>query len=525
MIDVPLVLPLDGNNQVLVDNVHPADWTNPAPAAVYHLAVVGGGTAGLTAAIAAAELGARVALVERHLLGGERLNSGCVPAQAVLRAARAWKEARRAGEFGLDPAPRSGDFATAMQRMRRLRAELSSSDSVWRLRDLGIDVFIGAARFAGPDALDVDGTALRFRRALIATGTRWAPPTLPGLVELGALSTESVFALTDLPRRLAVLGDGARACELAQAFARFGSQVSLLLEGDRLLPAEEPEGVAVLQQALEADGVRVQARARLLEVQKPARSKVLHFEVDEHRHQLSVDEILAIGTRLPNVELLGLEAAGVAFGRDGVVVDDRLRTTNPRIYACGDVASGALSVQAAGAQARLAVDNALLDRRRSASSRRFPTCVHSQPELARVGATAAQLEQAGVRFRTLELPVSTLDRARLDGVPDGLLRLHYRKGSDRILGATLVSEHAGETIGELALALEQSIGLARLAEAIRPYPTHSELIRRAGEAWRATRLTAWRKRLLALRFRHQEKGALRAIARGRAGVEPSGPGG
>ena len=231
MPDAPLVLPLDAHNQRLVDNVHPASWENPVPAGVYHLVVLGAGTAGLVAAVGAAGLGARVAIVEKHLMGGDCLNSGCVPSKAVLRAARAFRDLRHAAEFGVRATPEGSDFAAAMERMRRLRAEISGNDSVWRLRDLGIDVFLGEGRFAGADTLEVAGSRLRFRRALVATGARPAVPDLPGLADVGFLTSETIFQLTDLPRRLAVIGGGPIGCELAQAFARFGSQVTLLVRG------------------------------------------------------------------------------------------------------------------------------------------------------------------------------------------------------------------------------------------------------------------------------------------------------
>ncbi len=513
MTETPLVLPLDGANQALVDNVHPSGWENPSPAAVYHWLVVGGGTAGLTGAIVAAELGARVAVIEKHLLGGERLLSGSVPSQTLLRAARAWREARRAGEYGVRAIPTAGDFAAAMERMRRLRADLSSGDSAWRLRELGIDLFIGTARFTAIDALEVDGRTLRFRRALLATGARPRLPEVPGLAEIGCLTTDALFTLTELPRRLAVVGDGARACELAQAFARFGSQVTLLYSGPELLPEEDAECAAIVRKALEADGVRCVGEARLLALDKPARSKVLHFEVGDNRHQLPVDELLVAWGRQANVEGLGLDAAGIACGSAGLTVDARLRTSNPRVFACGEVVSGSSSSHAVAAQARLATRNALLDRKEEFRADSVPACVYTQPELARVGPTAAELERRGVRFRTVDVPMASVDRARLEGAPEGLLRLQVRQRSGLLIGASLVGDLASETIAALALARERGIGLERLADAVLPYPSYAEMLRQAGSAWRGARVGKWKKRLLALRFRRQEKSALRDIAK------------
>ena len=516
MPDAPLVLPLDAHNQRLVDNVHPAAWENPAPAGVYHLVVLGAGTAGLVAAVGAAGLGARVAIIEKHLMGGDCLNSGCVPSKAVLRAARAFRDSRGAAEFGVRATPEGSDFAVAMQRMRRLRAEISANDSVWRLRDLGIDVFLGAGRFTGADAIEVAGGRLRFRRALVATGARPAVPDLPGLTDVGFLTSETVFQLTDLPRRLAVFGGGPIGCELAQAFARFGSQVTLLVRGDRLLPLEEAECAAVVQQALEADGVRVVSDCRLLGVQRPQRRTVVQFALDGNQHQLPVDEILVATGRAANVQGLGLESAGVAFSPRGVEVDDRLRTTNPRIFACGDVVSARRFTHLADAQARIVIQNALFGGKKKASSLLVPRCTFTSPEIAHVGLQEAELRERGIRFETLSVPLAENDRARLDGAAEGMLRLHYKRGGDRILGATLVSEHAGETLAELVVAIQHGVGLAKLAETIHPYPTQAEVVKRAADAWRRTKLTQWTKRLFAFWFRRQEKQELRRIAKSSA---------
>ncbi len=513
MPDAPLVLPLDAHNQRLVDNAHPASWENPQPADVYHLVVLGAGTAGLVAAAGAAALGAKVALVEKYLLGGDSLNSGSVPSKAVLRAARACRDFRRASEFGVRATPVANDFATAMERMRRLRAELAGNDSAWRLRDLGVDLFLGEGRFCGLDALEVGGRKLHFRRAVIATGARPSVPDLPGLREVGFLTSQTVFSLTDLPRRLAILGGGPAGCELAQAFAQFGSQVTLLPKGEQLLPREEEQCAAVIQRALEADGVRVVLSSRLLGVQRPQRSKVLSFELDGHQHQLPVDEILVATGRTANAQGLGLESAGVAFSPRGVEVDDHLRTTNPRIFACGDVASAHGLTHLAEAQARVVIHNALFGGRQKSSALVVPRCTYTSPEIAHVGATEPELRQRGIRFETLTVALDENDRARLDGAATGLLRLHYRKGSDRIVGATLVSEHAGETIGELVVAIQHGVGLAGLARTIHPYPTQAEVVQRAADAWQANKLTPWRKRFFALYFRRQAQQERRRIAR------------
>ncbi len=511
MAEAILVTPLDIHNQKLVDNVHPAAWINPTPASVYHLVVLGAGTAGLVSAAATAGLGGKVALVEKHLLGGDCLNYGCVPSKAVLRAARAWKEAARLKEFGLEAEIGRRDFGAVMVRMRELRAKISANDSVARFRDLGVDVFLGKGRFVAADAVEVDGSQLRFHRAVVATGARPSVPPVKGLVEIGYLTNETVFSLTSLPQRLAVIGGGPIGCELAQAFARFGSQVTVLLREHHLLPREELAAASVVQEALEADGVRVVGKARLLEITRMARSKGVHFEVDGQRHQLPVDEILLAAGRVPNVEDLGLEAAGIALDARGVQVDDRLRTTNPRVYACGDVCSRYQFTHAADATARLVVQNAFFRGSGKASELTIPWCTYTSPELAHVGLSEEQLEEQRIAYETITVELEENDRALLDGEPRGLLRLHHAKGKEKILGATLVSEHAGESIGELVLALRQGIGLSQLSATIHPYPTQAEAIRKAGDLWRRKRLTPFVKRLFAFWFRRLEKRALAAV--------------
>ena len=488
-------------------NVRPADWQNPAPADRYHLVVIGAGTAGLVSAAIAAGLGARVALVERHELGGDCLNVGCVPSKAVLRAARAWHEARTGAQrFGAPPASGDGDFAAAMARMRRLRADISRHDAAERFRSLGVDVFLGEARLDGPDAAVVgDGTPhaarLRFRRCILATGGRAAVPPVDGLAAAGYLTNETVFDLDARPARLLVLGGGPIGCELAQAFARFGSAVTLLDSGDRLLPRDDPDAGAVVARALAADGVRVELGAKVVAVRREGATRVVGYERAGERADVAGDALVVAVGRAPNVERLGLDAAGVRHGKGGIEVDDRFRTSSRRVFAIGDCASRWQFTHAADAQARLAVPNALffgLGGGR-ASGLVVPWCTYTSPEVAQVGLTAEDAARDGAESVTVRL--ADVDRAVLDGESDGFLRVHLARGSDRIVGATLVAEHAGETISELTAAMVNRVGLSGLGRAIHPYPTVGEAIRKAADAHRRTRLTPRARALFAGFFR------------------------
>ncbi len=483
--------PADAANDELVRNVHPPDWVNPEPAPRYNLVVIGAGTAGLVTAAGAAGLGAKVALVERHLMGGDCLIAGCVPSKALLRAARAWAEVRDAGAFGVEVPPGARvNFPAVMERMRRLRASLSPTDSAARFRGLGVDVFFGSARFAGPDTVEVAGRTLHFRKAVIATGTRPRRPDVPGLDEIGYLTNETVFFLTELPARLAVIGAGPVGCELAQAFARFGAAVTLVGNQPQVLPREDADAAGRVARSLERDGVRLLLGAKVMAAGRRGADKFVHVEAAGGSTELLVDDILAGVGRSPNVEGLNLGAAGVDYDPDkGVHVNDRLRTSNRRIYAAGDVCSPSKFTHAADALARIVIRNALFLGRARVSALVIPWCTYTDPEVARVGLNEQEARQQGVVVQTFVQELRHVDRAVLDGAPEGMVKLLVRKGTGRLVGATVVAPHAGEMIGELTLALAGRLGLGTLANTILPYPTQAEAIKKGGDAYQRTRLT------------------------------------
>jgi pyruvate/2-oxoglutarate dehydrogenase complex dihydrolipoamide dehydrogenase (E3) component len=473
----------------LIANVHPQDWTNPRPLDRYDLLVIGAGTGGLVSAAIGAALGARVALVERSLMGGDCLNFGCVPSKSVLRASRSWAEARASGSrFGGPAVAGLGHFPAVMERMRELRADISVVDGAARFRDLGVHVFLGEARFDGPDSVLVGDARLPFRRAILATGARAAVFPIPGLSEVPYLTNETFFGLTELPHRLLVLGAGPIGSELAQAFARFGSHVTLLDMADRPLPREEPKASAILLAALEGDGVTFLGGATILEVKGKGGVKEVAFQRDGTRQVAEGDALLVALGRAPNVDL-GLEAAGVAYSRSGVEVDDRLRTTNRRIYAVGDVASPFQFTHVADAHARMAVRNALFFGRAKASDLVIPAATYTSPEVARVGPTLSELRASGARVETLTVPFHDVDRARLDGDEEGFLQIHVREGRDEILGATIVAPHAGDLIAQVTQAMKLKVGLGALGDVIFPYPTTAEALRKAADQHRRKRLT------------------------------------
>ncbi len=490
----------DRYDAALADAVFPPDWKNPEPAARYDLVVVGAGTGGLVSAAVAAGLGARVALVERERMGGDCLNVGCVPSKAVLRAGRIAAAARGAAELGLAPAADAEpDFGAAMERMRKIRAGIAKTDSAQRFRDeLGIDVFLGEGRFVAPDAAEVKGSRLRFRRAVIATGARAGAPPIPGLADAGFLTNETVFSLRERPRRLAVIGGGPIGCELGQAFARLGSDVTILEVSERVLEKDAPDASAIVAASLLRDGVRIVTRCRIDRAEAADAGKRLFLTPgDGPSEVLEVDEILVAAGRVPNVEGIGLEAAGVGFDpRRGIQVDDFLRTDSRRIYAVGDCAMDYKFTHAADAAAKLVVQNAFFFGRKRVSKLVIPWCTYTDPELAHVGLSEHGAREAGIEIDTYTVPFADNDRARTDGQTEGFVRIHTKRGRDRILGATIVGAHAGDQIGLVTTVMTAGLGLGALAGTIFPYPTQTEALKAASNQYMRTRLTPLAKRVL-----------------------------
>jgi pyruvate/2-oxoglutarate dehydrogenase complex dihydrolipoamide dehydrogenase (E3) component len=494
----PELLPDDPADQALAAAVHPADWINPQPAGRYNLVVIGGGTAGLVAAAGAAGLGAKVALVERHLLGGDCLNAGCVPSKGLLRAARALYDARHGAGFGVRGGEGvSGEFAVAMERLRRVRSQLSSHDSARRFRDeLGVDVFFGQAVFEGSDCVTVADQRLCFHRAAICTGARAAAPPVPGLAEAGYLTNETVFTLTELPPRLAVIGAGPIGCELAQAFARFGSHVTLIDLAPQLLGREDPDAAALLRTAFAREGIDLRLGVQLSRVERRGNERLVQLVQDGVPVELAVDQVLVGVGRSPNLEGLGLDRAGIAWDKRGISVTDTLRTTNRRVYAAGDCCSPLKFTHTADAQARILLANALFAGRQKSSALTVPWCTYTDPEVAHVGLYERDAGEQGIQVTTLTVPLAEVDRAVLDGESEGFARVHLRAGSDKILGATIVARHAGEMISELSLAITNNLGLSAIGRTIHPYPTQAEAVRKLADAWNRTRLTPTVKRIL-----------------------------
>lgn len=489
------LLPRDEFNEQLEANVHPRHWSNPTPTGRYNLVVIGAGTAGLVTAAGAAGLGAKVALIERHLMGGDCLNVGCVPSKGIISAARAAAAVRRAREFGVEvPDGSHANFGAVMERVRRLRARISPNDSAQRFRDLGVDVYFGQASFVDSNIIDVDGTPLQFKRAVIASGARAAAPQIPGLSSVDSLTNETLFSLTELPRRLGVIGAGPIGCEMAQAFAQLGSEVFLIETEHGILPREDRDAAEIVQKSLIREGVKLLCCGQKLAIKSDGG---IRLTVESHgvAYDQPVDQLLVSVGRAPNIEGLNLDAVGVQSHKKGVIVNDYMQTTNPMIYAAGDVCSSFQFTHTADFMARIVIQNSLFQGRKKSSSLVIPWCTYTSPEIAHVGLYEHQAPEQGIAVDTYVQRLQDVDRAILDGEEDGFVKVHVKKGTDTILGATIVATHAGDLISEITLAMTHGVGLSQIGSTIHPYPTQADAIRKLGDQFNRTKLTPFVKSL------------------------------
>ncbi|MCA9639226.1 MAG: mercuric reductase [Myxococcales bacterium] len=504
MTEVPFS-PVDDADWRLLHTLRPTDWQNPTPNGTYNLVVLGGGTAGLVCAVGAAGLGAKVALVERHLLGGDCLNFGCVPSKALLAAAHGAFAARNqfapAGDASAQP-----DFGAAMAWVRERRAKLAPHDGAARVSGEGVDVFLGAGRFTAPDRISVGDTELSFKKAVIATGGRAGVPPIDGLEGVPYLTNETVFSLTEAPRHLLVIGAGPIGCELSQAMRRLGCEVTLLDRDARILPKDDERAANILLETLTREGVRVTLHVDILSAavapnassSDGVRLAIRSRDSGEER-AIEGSHLLIAAGRVPNVKDIGLEVAGVAFDeRKGITVDDQLCTTNSNIYAAGDVASPLQFTHMADAMARNVLRNAFFFGHAKTSSLVVPWATYTDPEVAHVGVTHQQAEAEGLE--SLEVDLSSLDRAILEGIEQGFARAYY-DGKGHVRGATIVAPRAGDLIGELTLAVTHGMTLGQLASVIHPYPSQGEISKKLGDAYMRTRLTPRVKGLFERWFR------------------------
>jgi pyruvate/2-oxoglutarate dehydrogenase complex dihydrolipoamide dehydrogenase (E3) component len=517
-LEAVIVLPMDEYNQQLVASVHTSDWINPEPQDYYDLVVIGAGTAGLVVAagVAGLGIGLRVALVEKKLFGGDCLNFGCVPSKGLIRSGRVLGEVGRAKNLGINIAEPSVDFPRVMERMRKVRSQISDHDSVQRFQSLGIDVFLGEARFLDNKAIAkrhcviaVGEKFLNYKKAVITTGARALHPVISGLEEAKFLTNETVFSLTELPPRFAIIGGGPIGCELAQTFQRLGSQIFLFHNHSQLLNKEDQDAAEIIQNTFIKEGIQLILESQIERVETTSKGKIIHYTHQGKSDFIVVDEILVGTGRSPNVEGLNLEAVGVEYNqRVGIKVNDYLQTTNPNIYGAGDVCMNWKFTHAADVAARIVIKNIFFSPlswgRSKLSDLVMPWVTYTDPEIAQVGISAVEAQARGLEINIIKIPFETVDRALTDGETEGFVKILHKKGSDEILGATIVASHAGEMISEITTAIANKISLSQLSSVIHPYPTQAEAIKKAADAYRRTLLTPKAKTFLRLLAKFSE---------------------
>jgi pyruvate/2-oxoglutarate dehydrogenase complex dihydrolipoamide dehydrogenase (E3) component len=470
---------------VFLRRVRPDLWRNPVPRDVYDFAILGAGPAGLVAAESAVRLGFTVALIERNRIGGNSLNVGTVPSKSIIKSAHVYAALREAEAFGAPmPSEAPLDFEKVMERMRRIRTRISEHHSVDKLTELGIDIFFGTARFETADTLVTEHAQLRFKKALVATGARPRPSNITGLDDVGYRTSATIFETNELPKRLAVIGGGPLGCEIAQAFCRLGSHVTIVQNDPKFLPREERDAAEILSRSMARDGVIIRLNTTIVGAHASNGSRVLETMNNDIKSDIEADEILLSIGRIPNVEELGLETAGIAFDhKQGLKTDDFLRTTNSNVYAAGDVCMALKFTNAAQATGRMAMRNALSSGQERKSQLTIPWCTYCDPEIAHIGMHVWEARQQSIPIKSFTVMMHDVDRAITDGLHSGFLKIHVAEGTDRILGATIVSSRASELINEMSVIMSAGIGMKDLATVLHTYPAESGAIMLAALAY------------------------------------------
>ena len=493
---------------------------------IYDLVVIGAGTAGLVTAAGTAGLGGRVALIERNLMGGDCLNFGCVPSKALISSARLIQEIRESEKWGLDQQEPQFVFEKIFERMRERRAKIAPHDSRERFESLGVDVFHGEARFVSPQEIEINISPspqssppgrggnpasgevqrLRAKNLVIATGSRATIPTIEGINNVPYFTNETIFdGLKGKPENMIVLGGGPIGCELAQTFCRLGTQVTIIQRGEQLLPREDRDVAEFLERRLINEGVRVIKNVDARAVATSDAGNVTLEFLDRQSGGLAertvfADALLVATGRSPNLEGLDLKSAGVEFNERGLRVTDYLQTSQRHIYAAGDVIGPFLFTHMADAQARVVVRNILMPfqfLRQKMNYSVVPWCTYTDPEVAHVGLGEKEAQQRNLDYDLFVVLLEDIDRAVVESEEAGFGKILTQKGSDKILGATIVAPHAGDLLHEFVLAMKAGIGLATIASTIHAYPTFAELARKAGDKYNRTRLTPTAKKLFA----------------------------
>ncbi len=460
----------------------------------YNLIVIGGGAAGLVSAYIAAAVKAKVALIEKHQMGGDCLNTGCVPSKALIRSARFVADLNKAASLGIRKAEAQFDFAEVMERVQQVIQQVEPHDSVERYTQLGVECISGIATIRTPHEVEVNGKRLTSRSIIIATGARPIVPPLPGLEQSGYLTSDTVWALRQQPKRLVVLGAGPIGCELAQSFQRLGSEVALVQSNDRILPREDTEVAALVANRFLHEGMQLHTCHRAVRFEQHENEKRVICEYQGKEVAIAYDEVLIALGRRPNVTGFGLQELGVEIAPHGTVKSDPfLRTNYPNIYVCGDVAGPYQFTHTAAHQAWYASVNALF-----APFKKFrvdysviPWATYTDPEVARVGLNELEAKEQGISYEVTTYDIDDLDRAIAEGEAHGFVKVLTVPGKDKILGATIVANHAGELITEFVTAMKYKLGLNKILSTIHTYPTMSEANKYVAGQWKQQHKPKW----------------------------------
>lgn len=457
----------------------------------YNVVVIGGGTAGLVTAAGTAGLGGRVALIEAHKMGGDCLNYGCVPSKALISSAKLIHHIRRSADYGLDPMEPRFSFESVFERMRQRRAKIEPHDSKERFEGLGVDVFLGKAKFVSPHEVEVDGARLRARNFVIATGTKALVLPIPGLDDVPYYTNETIFdEMPSKPASLMILGGGPIGCEFAQVMTRLGVKVTLVELLPRLMPRDDPEAGALIEKLFREEGIDVFTGAKAVGFEKDAGQIVTRIERGDQSEAVRTEALLLATGRRPNIDGLGLDQAGVEYGRKGIKADSSLATSQPHIFAAGDIVGPYQFTHTADYQARIVVRNILIPWKKAKADYTWvPWVTYTDPEVAQVGLTEEAATQRNLAYAVHRFDWDHLDRAITDSEETGFIKVLTPHGKDQILGATVVGTHAGDVLHEMVVAAKHGIGLSRLSGTIHAYPTLSQSVQRVGDAFQRTKLT------------------------------------
>jgi pyruvate/2-oxoglutarate dehydrogenase complex dihydrolipoamide dehydrogenase (E3) component len=487
---------------------------------LYNVVIIGAGTAGLVTAAGTAGLGGRVALVERHKMGGDCLNYGCVPSKALIASARVINSIRHASKWGLEKQEPRFEFEAVLESTRSRRAKIAPHDSADRFQSVGVDVFFGEASFVSPYEIVVGGQVLRGKNFVIATGSRPGIPSIDGIHDVPFFTNETIFDQLRLkPESMIVLGGGPIGCELGQAMNRLGVKVTIIQAVDQILRKEDCDVADCMEALLEAEGIHVLRSSKTTRVFM--RDGKIHLDLirtprgshDGEQLKAVADTLLVSAGRSPNVEKLDLGAAGVKFNRRGIQINAYLQTSQPHIYAAGDIVGPYQFTHTADAQARVAVRNILMPfqfLRAKIDYSVVPWCTYTAPEIARVGLNESEAKQQSISYDLICVRINELDRAIVEREELGFVKVLTPKGTDQILGVTIMAAHAGDLLHEFVLAKKFRIGLSQLAATIHAYPTFAELARKVGDHYNKKRLTPFVKKIFTLLYERSRAGSVPA---------------